>query len=77
MAVLLGIAEVRARQRRMIDNSTFIDAMLVGIAQLGALIPGVSRSGSTLPQLLLSVLGGTRRRACLFFLDCPPLLWQG
>jgi undecaprenyl-diphosphatase len=52
MALLLGVAEVRARHRRTIDNASFIDAMLVGIAQVGALIPGVSRSGSTLTAAL-------------------------
>jgi undecaprenyl-diphosphatase len=52
MALLLGVAEVRARRRRTIDNASFIDAMLVGIGQVGALIPGVSRSGSTLTAAL-------------------------
>jgi undecaprenyl-diphosphatase len=52
MALLLGVAEVRARHRRTIDNASFIEAMLVGIAQVGALIPGVSRSGSTLTAAL-------------------------
>jgi undecaprenyl-diphosphatase len=52
MALLLGVAEVRARHQRTIDNASIIDAMLVGIAQVGALIPGVSRSGSTLTAAL-------------------------
>ena len=61
MAILLGIAEVRARHRRTIDEASFIDAMLVGIAQVGALIPGVSRSGSTLTAAL--ALGFKREEA--------------
>ena len=64
MSLLLGIAEVRARHRRMIDDASFFDAMLVGIAQVGALIPGVSRSGSTLTAAL--ALGFKRDEAARF-----------
>jgi undecaprenyl-diphosphatase len=52
MALLLGFAEIRARHRRTIEDASFVDAMLIGIAQIGALIPGVSRSGSTLTAAL-------------------------
>ena len=52
MAILLGFAEAGARHKRTIDRVTFADAMIVGIAQVGALIPGVSRSGSTLTAAL-------------------------
>jgi undecaprenyl-diphosphatase len=62
MAILLGVAEVRARHRRTIDEASFIDAMLVGIAQVGALIPGVSRSGSTLTAALARLVSNERRR---------------
>src|ERR1700722_16873034 len=48
MALLLALAELRARHTRSIDEVSLADALLVGIAQVGALIPGVSRSGSTL-----------------------------
>jgi undecaprenyl-diphosphatase len=48
MAALLAIAELCARHKRTIEQSTLIDAVLIGVAQVGALIPGVSRSGSTL-----------------------------
>lgn len=77
MAALLGIAEVRARHRRMIDSSTFTDAMLVGIAQIGALIPGVSRSGSTLTAAL--ALGFKRDDAARlsFLLGLPAIALAG
>jgi undecaprenyl-diphosphatase len=64
MAILLGIAEVRARHRRTLENASFIDVVLVGIAQVGALIPGVSRSGSTLTAAL--ALGFKRDEAARF-----------
>ena len=77
MAVLLGIAEVRARHRRTIADATFLDAMLVGIAQVGALIPGVSRSGSTLTAAL--ALGFKRDEAARlsFLLGLPAIALAG
>src|SRR3974390_2427543 len=48
LATLLAAAEICARHRRAMNAATFWDAILIGIAQVGALIPGVSRSGSTL-----------------------------
>lgn len=64
MAVLLGAAEIWARHRRTIDQAFVADALLVGIAQVGALIPGVSRSGSTLTAAL--ALGFKRDEAARF-----------
>lgn len=48
MAVLLAIAESYCRHNRSFKDVTLADAMIVGIAQVGALIPGISRSGSSL-----------------------------
>jgi undecaprenyl-diphosphatase len=64
MAVLLAFAELRARHTRTIADVSLADAMMVGIAQVGALIPGVSRSGSTLTAALW--LGFKRDEAARF-----------
>jgi undecaprenyl-diphosphatase len=64
MALLLAITEVYARHKRTIENASFVDAILVGFAQVGALIPGVSRSGSTLTAAL--ALGFKRAEAARF-----------
>lgn len=64
MALLLAVAEIYARHKRTIGNVTLVDAMIVGIAQVGALIPGVSRSGSTLTAAL--ALGFKREEAARF-----------
>jgi undecaprenyl-diphosphatase len=64
MAVLLALAEVYARHKRTIAQASIVDALLVGIAQVGALIPGVSRSGSTLTAAL--ALGFQRDEAARF-----------
>ena len=64
MAVLLGIAELRARHERTVERVSIIDFLIVGIAQVGALIPGISRSGSTLTAGLF--LGFKREEAARF-----------
>ena len=64
MALLLAVAEITAHHLRKIESVSFRDAMLVGLAQVGALIPGVSRSGSTLTAALM--LGFERDEAARF-----------
>jgi undecaprenyl-diphosphatase len=77
MALLLAIAEIGARHRRTIENASLLDAMLVGLAQVGALIPGVSRSGSTLTAALM--LGFKRDEAARlsFLLGLPAIALAG
>jgi undecaprenyl-diphosphatase len=77
MAILLGFAEIRALHRRTIEDASLVDAMLIGIAQIGALIPGVSRSGSTLTAAL--ALGFKRDEAARlsFLLGLPAIALAG
>ena len=64
MAILLGLAEMLARHQRAFERAGLLDCLIVGIAQVGALIPGVSRSGSTLTAALF--LGFRREEAARF-----------
>jgi undecaprenyl-diphosphatase len=64
MSLLLALAEIFARHARTIAQATWLDALMVGIAQVGALVPGVSRSGSTLTAAL--GLGFKREEAARF-----------
>lgn len=48
MGVVLGIADRVSRSNRQIKQITLRDAVLMGLAQASALIPGVSRSGATI-----------------------------
>lgn len=48
VGLLMWLAEKFGGQRRPITGINGIDAVLIGIAQAFALIPGVSRSGSTI-----------------------------
>lgn len=64
MALLLGLAEkVGSRKRGFADLRT-LDGILVGLGQMIALIPGASRSGSTLTTALF--LGLERQTAARF-----------
>jgi undecaprenyl-diphosphatase len=77
MAILLAFTEVYARHKRTIGDVSLADAMIVGIAQVGALIPGVSRSGSTLTAAL--ALGLRREEAArfAFLLGLPAIALAG
>jgi undecaprenyl-diphosphatase len=47
-ALLLWAGERLGRQLRQIGDMTWLDAALVGVAQMIAIIPGISRSGATI-----------------------------
>lgn len=77
MSLLLAVAEIHARHCRKIGEANFADAISVGLAQTGALIPGVSRSGSTLTAAL--ALGFKRDEAARlsFLLGLPAIALAG
>ncbi len=77
MSLLLAIAEKQSRHQRQFDKLTLKDGVLVGVAQAFALIPGVSRSGSTLTAGLF--LGMERETAARFsfLLGLPAIVLAG
>ena len=77
MGALLALAERKARHVRTIDNVTLRDAMVVGVAQVGALIPGVSRSGSTLTAALFLGLQRDEAARFSFLLGIPTIALAG
>lgn len=72
MALLLALAEMMARHIRTLEDTTLSDALTVGIAQVGALVPGVSRSGSTLTAALFLGLKRVDAARFSFLPACPP-----
>src|SRR5882762_7953386 len=64
VALLLTIAEIIGKQRRRMQELGVKDALAVGFAQVLALIPGSSRSGSTIMAGLFA--GETRETAARF-----------
>ena len=77
MGGLLALAERRARHVRTIDNVSLKDAMIVGVAQVGALIPGVSRSGSTLTAALFLDMQRDEAARFSFLLGIPTIALAG
>ena len=77
MGVLLALAEQRARHIRTIDSVSLKDAMIVGLAQVGALIPGVSRSGSTLTAALFLDMQRDEAARFSFLLGIPTIALAG
>jgi undecaprenyl-diphosphatase len=77
MAVVMALAEIVASHKRDGASITYVDAIIVGLAQVGALIPGVSRSGSTLTGALF--LGFKREDAARvsFLLGIPAIAAAG
>lgn len=77
LAALLWLAEKVARHAREVDSVTWKDALIVGLAQALALIPGSSRSGTTMTAALF--LGFTRSAAARFsfLLSVPAVLASG
>src|SRR6476659_1759922 len=70
-------AERRATQERGERDLTLRDALIVGLVQCVALIPGVSRSGATISTGLLVGLDRVAATRLSFFLSIPALLAAG
>lgn len=68
MSLLLAIAEKTGKRNRTYEKLTVSDGIFMGLAQAIALIPGCSRSGSTLTAGLFHGIGKSRRRAVFFFI---------
>jgi undecaprenyl-diphosphatase len=77
MSVLLALAEMTARHTRTMEDRTLLDALIVGIAQMGALIPGVSRSGSTLTAALFLNFDRAEAARFSFLLGLPAITLAG
>jgi undecaprenyl-diphosphatase len=77
IAVLLTFAEFVGSKRKEIKDFGLIDALSVGFAQVLALLPGASRSGST---IMGGLLAGQKREAAAkfsFLLSIPAIAASG
>ncbi len=77
LALVLWYAETIAKRSRVIGDVGYRDGFLIGCAQALALIPGSSRSGTTITAALF--LGFTREAAARFsfLLSIPAVLASG
>jgi undecaprenyl-diphosphatase len=73
VGLLMWLGEKASRMDKPLTRISFLDALIVGCAQAAALVPGVSRSGSTITAGLF--LNMTREAAVRFsFLLSTPII---
>ncbi len=72
--LLLGLVDLRARRERELDRLTLRDALVIGMSQVLALIPGTSRSGITMTAGLWLGLTRTAASRFSFLLSIPTIL---
>jgi len=77
LAVLLTIAELVGKQLRDMHNLRIADAVVVGCSQVLALVPGSSRSGSTIMGGLFSGLKRETAARFSFLLSIPAVAASG
>ncbi len=77
LGVILGIAEKFGNFKKDLSKVNWLSALLIGVAQSFALIPGSSRSGTTITMALF--LGFERETAARFsfLLSIPAVLGSG
>ena len=76
MALFVGLAELTGKFSKDLNRISMVAAVLIGCAQVLAVIPGASRSGSTIVGGLF--LGMTRESATRFsFLLSMPAVFAG
>lgn len=77
IAVLLFVAEKIGAHRKDVEHLTIVDAVVQGLCQVLALMPGASRSGST---IMGGLLAGERRETAArfsFLLSMPAIFASG
>lgn len=75
--VMLSLAESRAQQRKELESMSWLDALVVGIGQAGAILPGISRSGTTIAAGMARGLGRESAARFSFLLATPTIIGAG
>lgn len=77
LAVILAVAEVVARRVKELDTIGWSEGLVIGCAQALALIPGSSRSGTTITAALFTGLTREAAARYSFLLSVPAVLLSG
>jgi undecaprenyl-diphosphatase len=76
-SIVMAVAERVSTRRRPEESLTLTDALVIGLMQCVALIPGVSRSGATISAGLFRGLDRVAATRISFFLAIPALVAAG
>ncbi len=71
VGVLLWGVDRRSRRTRSMDDMRWTDALIIGLAQCVALVPGVSRSGATITMALALQIDRRSAAAFSFLMSLP------
>lgn len=77
LALILALAEKIARFKKDLNNITIFDSIIIGTAQALSLIPGSSRSGTTITAGLFVGLNREAAARFSFLLSVPAVLASG
>jgi undecaprenyl-diphosphatase len=76
-AVVLALAEWLGKRNRSLEKMTWLDALFVGIAQVIAIFPGASRSGTTIGAGMVRGLDRPSAARFAFLMSVPVMLAAG
>ncbi|MFH1524496.1 MAG: undecaprenyl-diphosphatase UppP [Chloroflexota bacterium] len=76
-AIVLSLAEWLGKRNRTLEKMTWLDALFVGIAQILAVFPGASRSGTTIAGGMARGLDRPSAARFAFLMSVPVMLAAG
>jgi len=76
-AAFLGIAEWVGKRNRQFDTMNWMDGLIVGLFQVISLLPGISRSGSTITGGMIRNLDRPSAARFSFLMSVPVMLGAG
>ena len=74
MGIIIKYTDKLSKETRSFKNMTFKDAILIGCAQVCALIPGFSRSGTTISMARVLKINRSDAARFSFYLSAPVVL---
>ncbi|MDA0987260.1 MAG: undecaprenyl-diphosphatase UppP [Bacteroidetes bacterium] len=77
LAIILFFAEKTGTKNKSIEKITWLDSLIIGLAQCVALIPGSSRSGTTITAALFCGLKRDDAARFSFLLSIPAIFASG
>ncbi len=76
-AILLSLAELLGHRTRSLDSMNWLDALIVGLFQVLAIFPGVSRSGTTISAGMIREFDRPSSARFAFLMSIPVLVAAG